>query len=133
MATYTRERQSDRRQDAVGLGSNYLTVLGYEQEVSTTGLFYILAGSCIQIHILIESGTMCVHNGIQAHRIVQTSLDVAGAVRCRTVVVTHADGDRLSAALEVRANRSTEYTVLILICRLYTDNSVAAKHVRTDV
>ena len=69
---------------------------------------------------------MCVHNGIQAHRIVQTSLDVAGAVRCRTVVVTHADGDRLSAALEVRANRSTEYTVLILICRLYTDNSVAA-------
>ena len=58
---------------------------------------------------------------------------MTGSVRCCTVEVCDTDRDRLSAAFEVRANRSTEGTELILGCRFYADNRVCTEHVRTDV
>ena len=54
---------------------------------------------------------------------------MTGSVRCRTVKVGDTDGQRLNASLEVRSQN----TELILIRRLYTDDRVAAEHIRTDV
>jgi len=54
-------------------------------------------------------------------------------MRCCTVIITDTDYDWLCTALEVRTNWCTEYTELILIRWLYTDNRVAAEHIWTDV
>ena len=51
----------------------------------------------------------------------------------RTVKIRYLDGKGLYAALEVRSYRSTEYTELILVSRLYTDNRVGSEHIRTDI
>ena len=58
---------------------------------------------------------------------------MTGSVRCRTIEVGDTDGQRLSAALEVRSHRGAQDTELILIRRLYTDDRVAAEHIRTNV
>ena len=55
------------------------------------------------------------------------------SVRCCAVEVCDTDRDRLSAALEVRADRCTERAELVLGCRFHTDNRVCTEHIRTDV
>ena len=58
---------------------------------------------------------------------------MTGSVRCRTVKVGDTDGQRLNAALEVRSYRSAQDTELIFVRRLYTDDRIAAEHIRTNV
>ena len=58
---------------------------------------------------------------------------MTGSVRCRTVEVGDTDGNGLSAALEVRSYRGAQDTELVLIRRLYTDDRIAAEHIRTNV
>ena len=76
---------------------------------------------------------MSIYDRMKAHCIVQTSLDMACSVRCCPVEITDTDGDRLSAALEIRTNRCGQDPELVFISRLYTDNRVAAKHIGTDI
>ena len=56
---YEQRTTGDGRQDAVGLRSNDLIVLCYEQEVSSAGLLDLRSGSCIEVHILIITLTLC--------------------------------------------------------------------------
>ena len=58
---------------------------------------------------------------------------MTGSVRCCTVEIADADGDRFSAALEVRANRCTEYAELIDVCRFNADDGIITEHIRADV
>ena len=88
-----------------------------EQEVGTAGLLDLGAGCGIQVHILIKALLMRIHDGMKAHGIVQTCLDMAGSVGCCTVKVTDTDGNGLYTALEIRAYRRTEAAELIRICR----------------
>ena len=58
---------------------------------------------------------------------------MTGSVRCRAVEVGDTDGQGLSATLEVRSYRSAQDTELIFVRRLYTDDRIAAEHIRTNV
>ena len=58
---------------------------------------------------------------------------MACAVRRRAVKIRYADGNRLCAALEVRAYRSTEHTELILVRRLHANDRIGSEQIRTDI
>ena len=58
---------------------------------------------------------------------------MTGSMRCRAVEVGDTDGQGLSATLEVRSYRSAQDTELIFVRRLYTDDRIAAEHIRTNV
>ena len=73
------------------------------------------------------------HNCVEAHGVVQTRLDVARAVRGCAVVIAHLDGNRLRAALEVRADRRAENAEFKLRRGLHADDAVRANHERADV
>ena len=45
-----------------------------EQEVGAAGFFYLCSGCCVQIHIFVITLCVCVHNGMEAHRIVSPAL-----------------------------------------------------------
>ena len=70
---------------------------------------------------------------MEAHGVVQASLDVAGAPGCRTVKVGHADGDGLYAVFEVVAHRSPEQTELVFIGGFHPDHRAGGKQVGTQV
>ena len=123
----------DGGKNAVGLGRYYFSVFGYEEEVRSAGFFHLCSGSGIQVHIFIKPLFVGIYDGIKAHGIVQAGFDMPGSVRSCPVKVRYTDGQRLCAAFEVGTNRSTEDTELVFICRFYTDNRIAAKHVGTDV
>ena len=110
-----------------------LIVLCHKDKVGSAGFLHFRAGRGIQIHIFIKSVCMGSHNGMQAHGIVQSRLDVAGPVRRRAVKVGYADSDRLCAALEIRTYRRRKYAELIFISRLHADNRVNTEHVRPDI
>ena len=76
---------------------------------------------------------MCVHIGMQTHRVVETRLNVSRAVRCRAVVLAHAERGRLCAALKVGAHRGREQTELVFIRRLHADHRAARKHIGAQV
>ena len=76
---------------------------------------------------------MSIYDCVKAHCIVKACFDMSGSVRCSTVEIADTDCDRLSAAFEVWSNRCGEYTELILVRWLNTDNSVASEHVRTYI
>ena len=52
---------------------------------------------------------------------------MSGSVRCCTVKIRNTDCNWLCATLEVRSYWCNQNTELILICRLYADNSVIAE------
>ena len=54
-------------------------------------------------------------------------------MRCCTVHIRYADGDRFCSAFEVRTYRSSKDTELILSCRFYTNNRINTKHIRTNI
>ena len=72
-------------------------------------------------------------NRIQAHRVVQACLDIAGAVRGCPVIIRYPYGDRLDAALEVRTDRCAEHTEFIFLGRFDPDDTVRADHKRSDI
>ena len=76
---------------------------------------------------------MGIHDGVKTHGVIQACFDMARAVWCCTVKIADADGQRLYAAFEVRANRSGEYTELVFIGWFYADNRVASEHIGTDI
>ena len=55
------------------------------------------------------------------------------SVRCCSIEIRYLDCKRLCATLKVWANRCCKDSELIFISRLYTDNRIAAEHIRTDV
>ena len=123
----------DGRQDAVALGSDELAVLGDEDEVGAAGLFHLGAGGGVEVHVFSVALAMGVHDGVEAHGVVEASLDVAGAVGSGAVEVSHADGDRLGTALEIGANGSDEDAELVLFGGLHADDGRTAEHVGADI
>jgi len=123
----------DGRQDALALGSDELAVLGDEDEVGAAGLFHLGAGGGVEIHVFGIALTMSVHDGVEAHGVVEACLDVTGAVRSGAVEVGDADGDGLGTALEVGADGSDENTELVLFGGLHADDGGTAEHVGADV
>ena len=123
----------DGRKDGIRLRNHQMIVLIHEEDVGSAGLLNLRSCCCIQVNVLRKAFLMCRNNCMQAHCIVQSRLDVAGSVRCSAVIITDLYIDRLRAALEVRANRSRKYAVLVIICRLYTDNRADAEHIRTNI
>ena len=73
------------------------------------------------------------HDRMKAHRIVQTCLDIAGAVRCCTVEIRNLNADRFCAALEIRAYRCSKDTELILVSRLYADDRADTENIRAQI
>ena len=124
----------DGRKNGIRLRSyqSFATVLD-EDDVSTTGFFNLGTGCRIEIHILVKSLSVCFHDRMQGHCIVQTSLDVTGSVRSRTIEVRNTNNNGLSTTLEVRANGSNKNSEHVLVSRLNTDNGVVTEHVRADV
>ena len=123
----------DRRQNRSGFGCDNGAVFGYKQEVCAAGFLNIGSGCRVKVQIFVIALFMRLHNGVQAHGVVQTGFDMACAVRSGSVIIRNADGDRLCAALEIGANRCAEHSELIFICGLYADNGVRAEHIRADV
>ena len=76
---------------------------------------------------------MCVHIGMQTHRIVESGLDVTRTVRCRAVVFAHAERGRLCAALEVRTHRRRKQPELVFIRRLHADHRTAREHIGAQI
>src|SRR5699024_3659156 len=66
-------------------------------------------------------------------RTTRSCLPVAGTMRCRSVKIADADGDRFCAALKIWPYWCSKHTELIFIRRLYTDDSVGSKHVRAHI
>ncbi len=123
----------DRRQNAVGFRGNDLVILRNKEEVSAAGFFNLRSGAGIEVHILVKALFMSGNDGMKAHSVVQTSLDKAGAVRSGSVEIADLNGNRLSAALEVRANGGAEDTELEFVCRFYADNGVNTEHEGTEI
>ena len=122
-----------RRKDAVRLGNDKSSFFVDEDKVCAAGLLYIGAGCGIKEHVFIVAVLMCGYIGMQTHRIVQTSLDMSGSMRCCAVKITDTDGKRMNAALKVRSNRSYQNAELIFIRGLNADNRRACKHIRTNI
>ena len=76
---------------------------------------------------------MRLHGRAQRHGVVQTGLDVAGAVRRGAVVFGHAQLDRLQAALEVRADGRDQDAERVLGSRSHADDLAGADHERAHV
>ena len=76
---------------------------------------------------------MRLHGRAQRHGVVQTSLDVAGAVRCGAVILGHAQLDRLQAALEIRADGRDQDAERVLGSRSNADDLAGTDHERTHV
>ena len=123
----------DGRKDAVGLGSHHGVVLCNEDEVGSSGLLHICSCGSVQIHIFIIALLVGVHDGVEAHGIVQTGLYMAGAVGGCPVKVADADGDGLCTALKVGAHRRTEGAELVFAGRLYADDGIRSEHIGTDI
>ena len=123
----------DGWKNTIGLRCYNGVVLCNEDEVCSTCLFNFCSCSRIKIHIFVITLTMCIHNCMKAHCIVQTCFDVSCSMRCGTVKICNTDRDRFCAALEIRSNRCSKDTELIFISRFYTDNRVASEHVRTYI
>ena len=119
-------------QDGFGLGGHQGVALD-EDDVGAAGLLDVGAGGGIQVDVLVIALLVGIHDGIQAHGIVQTCLDMAGALGGGTVEVGDADGQRLHAALEVGTHGGDEDTELILSSGLDADDGVIAEHIGTDV
>ncbi len=65
------------------LGMTRVPSLSMKDKVCAAGLLYIGAGCGIKEHVfIIVAVLMCGYIGMQAHRIVQTSLDMSGSMRC---------------------------------------------------
>ena len=91
------------------------------------------AGGGIHVDVLVIALLVGVHNVVKAHGVVQTGLDVAGALGRRPVKIGDAQLQGLDAALEIGADRGDEHPELILRRGLDADDGVAAEHERTDV
>ena len=123
----------DGRQDAVGLRGDYLIVLRHEEEIGSAGLLHLGPGAGIQIHVLVKSVLMGAHNRVQAHGVIQPCFDVPCTVGRGPVEIADADGQRLRAALEIRAHRRAEDAELILVRRFHPDDGIGAEHERTYI
>ena len=123
----------DGRKDAVGFWCYNGIIFGYKEEVGTAGFLYFLSGGSVQIHVLVITILMRVYNGMQAHGIVQPCFNMTGSVRCGAVKIGDTDGQGLYSAFKVRSYGCCEYTELIFVRRLYTDDRIASEHVGADV
>ena len=121
------------RKNAVRLWGNHLAVPRHKEKIGSAGFLHLGTCAGIKIHILIKPVGMGRHDGMQAHGIVQTCLDIAGSARRRTVKIADTDGQRLYTAFEIRSHGSTEDTELIHIRRLYADDGIHAEHIRADI
>ena len=123
----------DGRKNTVGSGNDQCIVLIHQKDIGAAGLLQFGPGRGIQINILRKAFLMGIYDRMQAHRIVEARLDVAGSSGSRAVKVTDTDYDRLCAALEVRADRCRENAEHIVICRLNADDGADSEHIGTDI
>ncbi len=108
-------------------------ILFHEQDVGATGLLDIGAGLGVEIQVLGIALAMGLHRGLKGHGVVQAGLDVAGAVRCSTVILGNAQLDGLEAALKVRTDRGHENAERVLRSGSHADHVTGADHKRTHV
>ena len=88
------ERRVTEGRMLFGLGNDKSSFFVDEDKVGAAGLLYIGAGCGTQGTCFHRSRSACaVTIGMQAHRIVQTSLDMSGSMRCCTVKITDTDGN----------------------------------------
>ena len=123
----------DGGQDGGGLGHDQVAVLGDEEDVGAAGFLDLGAGCRIQVDIFSEAPVVGVHDGVQAHGIVEAGLDVPGAAWSCPVKVGDPDGNGLGAALEVGAHRRAEDAEHVVLSGLYPDDRGNAEHIRTQV
>ena len=108
-------------------------VLLHEQDVGATGLLDIGAGLGVEIQVLGIALAMSLHRGLKGHGVVEAGLDVAGAVRCGTVILGNAQLDGLEATLKVRTDRGHENAERVLRSGSHADHVTGADHKRTHV
>lgn len=87
----------------------------------------------IEVNVFSESRTVRFHRGIEAHRVVKTSLDVTGAAGSRAVVLSDLNADRLHAALEVGSHRHRKQAEKEFVSGSDTDLGTRTDHHRTDI
>ena len=86
-----------------------------------------------EVNVFSESRTVRFHRGIEAHRVVKTSLDVTGAAGSRAVVLSDLNADRLHAALEVGSHRHRKQAEKEFVSGSDTDLGTRTDHHRTDI
>ena len=123
----------DRGKNAVRLRGNDLALLRDEEDVRAAGFLDLGAGLGVEIDVLVVALLVRVYDVVEAHRVVQTCLDVAGSARCGTVEIRDAEGQRTNAALEVRTDGRAEETELIFHRRLNADDRAGRKEVGTEI
>ena len=104
-----------------------------EQEVGAAGLFDVGAGLGVAVHVVGISVGMRLDACLERHGVVETCLDVAGAVRCSAIEVGRGDLDGLDAARVVRADGGNEDAELVLVSGLDADDVAGRDHEGTDV
>ena len=120
-------------QNAVRLRRHKLSILCNKDKVCASCLFHLCSCLRIQIHIFRKSFIVRRHDGVQAHRIVQSSLDMARAMRRSSVKIADLDRQGFCAAFKIRSHRRYKDPEHILICRFHTDHRVNSHHVGADI
>ena len=117
----------------MGLRDDQRAVLPDKEDVGTTGLLDEAARLRVEKQIVRVSISMRLNGGKQAHGIVETGLDVAGAMWRRAVVLGDLQLDRLDTARVVRADGRHEDAELVLVRGPDADNVARGDHERSDI
>ncbi len=123
----------DGRQDRRTLGGYHLVVLGYKNKVCSTGLLNEGLCCCIEVEVFCKTVLVGFVPCIEAHGVVQSTLDMSGTARCRSVEFTDLKLQRLDSTLEIRTYGSTEHPEGVLGGGSNTDDRAAAEQKRSDI
>ena len=123
----------DGRQNRRALRDDQVVVLIDEENIGAARLFNVSTRLRIQVEVFSIAGAVRIHRRVQAHGVVKAGLDVAGAVRGRTVPIRHHELLGLHCALIVGAHRHYKNAEKEGRGRCHTNLRAGADHERTDV